>query len=293
MPNKQIFILQYGRTGNRIFQWMLALYFQRHVPEAIILCNTKDFLSNVGIELDQVDDINIYGHRCLVVDKHDVDIKNFLYHFQNDEKVTLLIKNLACRMDIFFPLRSYYRNMFISQSTRSMFYDGWDDSFLVINIRLEDILDKCVHPNYPPLPFHFYKWILQKTKLKPVFMGQLGDDRISNSLRSSFPEATFVCSQDAHTDFQRIRYSKHVLLSISTFAYLATFLSESCLSIHVPIYGFFDPEVRPDCRFVVEDPDNIYHYYHLPTLSWKATDEQISLITNLDANSTWKYPYEI
>ena len=283
---KHIYISPVGRSGNQLFQYLLALFFQKHVPYAEIfhLHTTNSFLLDAfGIKgIARAPMLQQHPYRVLVVDRHNFDVRSLIANWMSPADTIIHIKTLACRMELFFPLRKHYQDLF--STILDTVVHGWDESKLVINIRLEDILSSSssttIHKNYPPLPFSFYHWILKKTKLTPVFLGQLGDDQISNRLRSCFPNATFCPSQGTRIDFDIMRHSKHVLTSVSTFSYLACFLSKTCVSIHVPVYGFFHPKDRPDCNFIVHD-DGIFHYYNIPSMLWEASDEQITKLTQI------------
>lgn len=285
--HKQIYIFTTGRSGNQLFQYLLAIFFQRCVPHAEICCNSPLFLTELGVNVKYVPIPRNTNCEVIVVDRHDMDMATLITQWTQPIHTTILIVKLVCRMELFFPLRNHYQhalsNIFDADPTIS----GWDASKLVINIRLEDILSEAIHPNYPPLPFSFYRWILCRTQLEPVFLGQLGNDRISKALRSSFPDAIFCPSQGTRTDFEVMRRSRHVLTSVSTFSYLACFLSKTCTSIHVPLYGFFNPEERPDCNFLANDDQGIFHYYHIPKMTWKATDAQIDEIIDMNNDGSF------
>lgn len=285
---KQIYISPVGRSGNQLFQYVLALFFKKYVAHADIFCNKKSFLTELGISIEHATIPSVYPYKLLVIKRHDFDVTNLMAYWIASADTIIHIQSLACRMDLFFPLRHYYQNLFTNLLDRDdPTIHGWDESKLVINIRLEDILSNAIHANYPPLPFSFYHWLLRRTKLEPVFLGQLGNDRISNALRSSFPYATFCPSKGTRIDFQIMRRSKHVLTSVSTFSYLACFLSTTCISVHVPAYGFFNPKDRPDCQFMVHDNDGIFHYYDLPSIIWRSTDDQIDKLIDLQEDDTF------
>ena len=275
---KRVHISKYGRSGNNLFQYMLALYFQRTFPEIQISCNDPQFLQDFGIRVPfSSTALHIIEPHTLVltVDRHDIDISSYLNSFSEHENITLHIRTLCCRMDIFFPLRDFYRKTIPLQFVQDI---GYADDQLLIHIRLEDILDNCIHKNYPPLPFAFYRWILKRTGLQPVFMGQIAGDEVSLALRTCFPNAVFHPSEDLIRDFERIRMSKHIVTSISTFSYIASFLADARTCVHIPLYGMFNPSDRSDCCFVAEDKEGRYHYYAFPSMDWTCSREQIDEI---------------
>ena len=136
------------------------------------------------------------------------------------------------------------------------------DHELVINVRGAETLD-AVHPDYAPLPLAYYRYLVACTGLAPVFMGQLGDDPYSTALRGAFPEARFLPSFGAMADFEVLRSSRHVAASVSTFSWLACWMSDA-QSVHLPVSGILDPLQRPDIALLpLHDPR--YRFYEAPT----------------------------
>lgn len=275
---RRVHILKYGRTGNQMFQYILALFFQHKcIDRAIeISCNDPLFLKDFGVTIDFMETVDVLSQgNVAVIDKHDINVNNYVEHLKRNDNAIVLIKTLSCRMDILADFRNIYQKA-IHARLPSLQRHGWDSSHLVIHIRLGDNVAKntVVHPNYPVVPFSFYRWILKNTQLKPVFIGQLGTDDISNGLRQCFPHAVFCESSGVVHDFYEMMLSKNVLVSVSTFSYLSAFLSDSCESIHVPLYGIYNTEDRPDCCFTVRN-DPRYHYYKLPSIRWQATEQQM------------------
>jgi hypothetical protein len=150
---------------------------------------------------------------------------------------------------------------------------GFDETHLVINIRGEDILFGK-SGDYGPVPLEYYRAILRETGLKPVFMGQLFDDYYSTMIRSSFPDALFVPHTTAIRDFQIIRNSRNIVVSPSTFSWLAAWLSDA-KRIYMPLIGGWNPEQRPDGNLTpADDPRFVYDLF--PVRIWKASPEQIA-----------------
>jgi hypothetical protein len=110
---------------------------------------------------------------------------------------------------------------------------------LLINIRQGDILDGH-HPDYVLIPIAFYGGLVLQTGLRPVFMGQLDDTPYLRSLRTHFPQARFLPSLGAGVDFERIRRARFVVPAISTFSWLAAWLSEA-ERIFLPVLGLLNP----------------------------------------------------
>jgi hypothetical protein len=152
---------------------------------------------------------------------------------------------------------------------------GFDENHIVIHVRAEDALQGG-HPDYGPIPIEYYKSILNESGLKPVFLGQLSDDYYSNMLRNAFPDALFVPPSSPIKDFQVMRNSKNIVISTSTFGWLAAWLSDAA-RIYMPLIGGFNPCQRPDINLTpLEDPRFIYDLF--PVRLWRADPEQINAL---------------
>lgn len=179
---------------------------------------------------------------------------------------------------------SRYRSVFSAHSAGS-FEPSHND--LVISVRGGEIL-RSTHQDYGPMPIAFYKAIIGKSSLTPVFIGQLGDDYYSELLRTSFPSAKFIPSQGALGDFQSLLAAKHLVLSISTFSWLAGWLSHA-ETIHFPVYGMFNPAQRFDAWFL-PDTESRYRFYRMPLRKWFATSEQVAELASDFEVTPLSYP---
>jgi hypothetical protein len=110
---------------------------------------------------------------------------------------------------------------------------------LLINIRQGDILDGH-HPDYVLVPAAFYDSVVQDTGLRPVFLGQLDDTPYLRTLRVRFPQARFLPSLGAGVDFERIRRARFIVPAISTFSWLAAWLSAAD-RVFLPVLGLLNP----------------------------------------------------
>lgn len=146
---------------------------------------------------------------------------------------------------------------------------------LLINVRGAEVLSD-VHADYGPIPLAFYRQLLGQTGLQPVFMGQLGEDRYSQALQRAFPRARFAASLGPMADFELIRSAAHVVISVSTFSWLAAWLSDA-LTVHVPVLGMLNPVQRPDIDLLPRlDPR--YRFYAFPVRRWSGTDAQFEAL---------------
>ena len=140
---------------------------------------------------------------------------------------------------------------------------------LLINVRAEDIRTGW-HPKYFPMAFSYYEKLIDETKLEPVFMGQLEPCPYILALRRRFPNAVFLPHINPLDDFQTIRQAKHIVLSVSSFSWLAAWLSETAENIHLPVCGLFDPGNREAMEpgngntMLLPVDDKRYHFYNVP-----------------------------
>lgn len=149
------------------------------------------------------------------------------------------------------------------------------DDEILINIRAAEILSD-VHEDYGPLPLAYYQQLIRNSGLRPVFMGQIGDDPYSLALRRAFPEARFEASRGVLADFNIIRQAKHIVVSVSTFSWLAAWMSNA-RTIYLPLCGILNPLQRPDINLLPLD-DGRYRFHHFPIRHWKADSQQFSAL---------------
>ena len=150
----------------------------------------------------------------------------------------------------------------------------------------------AIHPGYTLIPTSFYKELREKTGRRLAFVGQLGDDPYSKQLRESFPNDIFLESNGALADFQTIRKARHIVLPVSTFAWLAAWMSDA-EQIHLPVFGLYNPARWPKHDLLpIGEPR--YRFYQFPiqdavpveefeqahaSLSWKVIDRLALLRT--------------
>lgn len=138
-------------------------------------------------------------------------------------------------------------------------HGGEDD--LVINIRGGDIL-KAIHPHYTQLPPEFYEALIARTGKHPIFYGQLDPSPYLEELKQRFPTATFIPSRGVERDFDFIRKSHYIVPALSTFSWLAAWLSNA-KKIFFPVAGIFSPAQHPSAMLLPLD-DKRYEFYTFP-----------------------------
>ncbi|RZJ12909.1 MAG: hypothetical protein EOP39_02340 [Rubrivivax sp.] len=156
-----------------------------------------------------------------------------------------------------------------------------EDDELLINVRGAEVLGN-LHPDYGPLPIGFLRQLVESTGLRPVLMGQIADDWYSESLRQAFNGCRLIPSRSALEDFDIIRSATHVAMSLSTFSWMACWLSHA-QTIHMPVVGMFNPQQRPEIDLLPLD-DGRYRFYEFDVRRWTASDQQIAA---LHATGEW------
>jgi hypothetical protein len=132
--------------------------------------------------------------------------------------------------------RDFYNAIFVSDTEH---IKGYGDDILVCNIRGGDILDGH-HGDYVLLPIEYYKMLVETTGLNPVFFGQISENPYIDELRRAFPMAPFVPGTSPIIDFEILRRSCNIAICVSTFSWLAAWLSQA-KRIFMPLTGLFNP----------------------------------------------------
>lgn len=270
---KKIIIRKNGGTGNNMIEYMLALYLKSMDQELKIYGDDPTFLNEFGISLEidknETTDkpfkrIEIFGWL--------VNINKIVTEIQTSRNVVVIIKYNLFDKYHFMPMLNIFRNIFGNKTD----VQGFDEKYLVIHIRLGDIATSKPHRNYPIVPFSFHRYILRKTNLIPVFIGQLDSGRITAELKKEFPNAIFMKNYDPLHDFECMRKSKNLSIAVSTLSFLAGFLSDNNTNIYVPMYGFLNKNDRPELDYIINDQR--FHFYKFPKIVWEYSENQIQQI---------------
>lgn len=188
---------------------------------------------------------------------HAFNLDRLAYLLSSNAVQTIQIDGWGMRLE-YYKNPSAFRNLF--QTNHRVRFTPTERQ-LLINVRSEDIITGH-HPKYFPMAFAYYEKLIDETGLEPVFMGQLEPYPYVLALRERFPKAVFLPLSGPLDDFQTIRQAKHVVLSVSSFSWLAAWLSETAENIHLPVCGLFDPGNRETMLLPVDDKR--YHFYKVP-----------------------------
>ncbi len=218
-----------GALANQMIQYMVALKFVDLMPECRI--------SNIDMPLWGIrhPPIDGPGPMTLERDQQHIDLPRLAAAMQAGEICRIDWQGYGQRMENFLP-RERYRAVFVPPAGPPL---GYGPEFLVCHVRVGENLDGS-GPFYPLTPVEFYADLIERTGLRPVFMGQTGANPYTDRLRARFPNAIFRAEQDVLTDFETIRQSKNLVVGVSTFTWLAAWLSDAD-SIHLLVNGLFNP----------------------------------------------------
>jgi len=240
-----IHILPTGNFGNRALQYLAAAGLQARAPGAKL---QNIFLPEAGIDEPApapekansvttgrgwLDSAGLAD--CLtrgVIDT--IFIDDYPYHLAN------------------YPPRDLCRAL-IPALPGGETATGFGPEHLVCSIRGGEIL-RANHPDYLVLPPAYYEMLARRTGLKLVFFGQIGDDPYSHSLRRALPDATFIAGANLQHDFETLRRSVNIALSVSTFAWAAAWLGHP-KKVFFPVCGFLNPVQHPEQLFLPLDND--------------------------------------
>ena len=159
------------------------------------------------------------GARVRVV-KHDVPFAKVARRLSSADTIDVDLYRLNLRFEYYRDQLELFRRTFPRREIEGA---GRDE--IAISIRGGEILTGQ-HQNFLPLPISLYERIVDSTGLRPVFAGQIGDDPYSSALRARFPNARFVKHQSGLADFHFLRASHNIVVAISSYSWLASWLSE-------------------------------------------------------------------
>lgn len=276
-----------GRLGNQLFEY-LAIYN---------LARKK----NVKYKMPQI----FVDNKVLPIDYGEKEIDTNL----KLKKCCHLLPNLNnVLIEGFFQKYKYLNN-----SNKKYLFDAFNKlqqiinkNEIVIHIRSEDLFlynfkklgkkNMKVNNGHPVIPINFYKKILKNETLPVRFVTKSLNDKFITKLQQTFPNAIFQ-STTMINDFNTIIGAKKIVMSISTFSWFASWLSNAN-EIIFPLYGLFHPSEKKEKEYgeyII--PDERYKYYDFEWSRrknpWSGTEEDYNKIINANYNlkNVKKYSY--
>ncbi len=258
---KTIYVVK-ALTGNLMFRIMFALRLQQLLPGSPIS----------GVLIPE------WNIRSRTMDRpkraissgtgHQVDLRDLATKIRTSDCDGVEIHCFAQRLEYFADRRSQFMKLFASPVAGAEILPNE----IVFNIRAGDILEGT-HPDYLPLPVSYYRELVKETGLRSVFIGQTSSNWYTDALHAALPNARWLQSESWLQDFQTIRNASVVAIPVSTFAWLASWLSPEATKIYLPVLGLFNPAQRPDVD-LLPSGDRRYEFRPFPVLRYFATKEQ-------------------
>ena len=261
----------FGGLGNRMIRFMLAHRISRELggwpvvgydlPEWGMVSPVEEPLQGTGFKTgwQHRQDIAALARRALAEQADYIEVDSF-----------------GQRLEYFSDQRAHFAALFAGPPGNPI-----ADHELAINLRTGDIIDGY-HRDYTPLPLAFYHRMLAETGLQPVFVGQIEDNWYNRALREQFPAARYL-SGGVIEDFQTIRGARNVILAVSSFSWLAAWLSDRAEVIHIPVAGLFNPAQRPDIDLLPKT-DPRWRFHQFAPAHFDASEEQKAVLVSRSAH---------
>lgn len=247
-----------GNPGNIMMLYLSALKAQKYFGFGEIV--------NVDIPLFDISIPDIRASGCGIHDYMHANRRNMGYiplkgikkAIQNSNCTHLRLEGFCQNIENFPPIDSIDYNAIFPPLPQE---NGGGDNDIVINIRGGEVL-KGIHPHYCLIPPEFYEYVITKTGKNPIFCGQIERNPYMDEIFSRFPNAKYIPSSGPKSDFDFMRKSKHIIPSLSTFSWMACWLSDAT-TIHFPVAGIFNP-FQHRSSMLLPFNDRRYSFYLFP-----------------------------
>jgi|SRR6185312_7708192 len=263
-----------GALANQMIQYMAALKFWSLVPECRI-SNVR--LPDWGIDHPPIDS---EGPVEIKRSELDMDFAGWASRMRAGSMRRLVFSCFGQRMECFLRPEVY---QFIFQPPFKHPV-GFDERYLVCHVRAGEVLDGHAS-NYTLTPVEFFADLVEETGLIPVFMGQTTENAYTTRLRERFPTAIFRPTREVLVDFETIRQSKNVVVGVSTFAWVAAWLSKAD-RIFMTVSGLLHPMQYPLAN-LLPFGDPRYRFYLFPINYAVSLDQHAAAHRRLVGS--WRY----
>lgn len=253
MPGPVFHLQPMGRLANLMIEYMVALKFVRLAPGCHI--------SNISIPGWGIyhAPMSFRGPAAVEQREQHIDLPSLAEQILSGQIGRVEWTGFGQRMENFL-LPEQYQDVFVSPFQTPM---GFGPEYLVCPVRAEDILHGP-NPEYVLTPVEFYRDIVDITGLKPVFIGQTHPNLYMDRIRAAFPDAIFREPQDNPlADFETIRQSRNIVVGVSTYSWLAAWLSQSAGNIYMAVSGLFNPMQKPNVD-LLPFGDTRYKFFLFP-----------------------------
>ncbi len=223
-----IHIRSLGNIANRMIQHMAALALQARVPHAV-LAGVR--LPEWGIDIPEAP----IAEPAWRIPSHRVDLAQSARLLARGPMRSVVLMSYMQNVANLLPPDAYRRHYGKKGPPNVRF----GDDELVISLRMNEVLSGF-YPYYTLLPVAFYREVVDRSGLKPVFFGQLTPSAYLDALHDAFPDARFIEGSGPMPDFEVLRSAANLCLSISTFSWTAAYLGDA-RRIIMPVNGLFSP----------------------------------------------------
>jgi FkbM family methyltransferase len=245
-----------GNLANKMFQYMGALTLASRIKDCTIV-NVSIPEWGIDIPDDTQHEFFFDNADMWTWDPFRPHVEELCAMANQSQSIRIMMADHLQRMEFLMPPQSYND---IFPKDAHLAHEMTEED-LLINIRTGDILDG-IPQHYPLLPISFYEDVVARTGLKPLFVGQLGDSEYVRQLKQRFSGAQFIDSQGARADFDLIRSAKNIVVAVSTFSWVAAWLSQA-ETIILPLSGFYNPAHHRELDLLPAD-DIRYRFFLFP-----------------------------
>jgi hypothetical protein len=259
-----------GRLGNHVAQYcigrILASELDRH-----LVSESKPGFPNVSCVLKGPVEISVEGE-VLELTGHRLDLAELRRQPLPD---VMVIKGHFLRYENFQPHKTAIRESWLV-SDRAI--EKMPADVLTIHVRSGDIwkirTKRVIHAEMHALPFSYYEEIVSSRPWSRILVvSEDAGDPMVQKLASRF--GAEVRSGSPLDDFNQLRASANLVLSVSSFAWWAGWLSQA-QRIYYPVVGLFDPD-RQRLRPFERQPD-----------FWVSDEERFIAIRPPDVTGDWR-----
>jgi hypothetical protein len=244
-----------GGFANRMIQAMVAMTIASQVPGCVL---SNIMIPEWGLHAPAVPAGEARRH---VLADERFDLAHWVAQLASGAVERLEVQVYGQRLEYFLPPALYRQAFPAAAMPGEDEAPGFEPGQLVCSIRGGEVLDGR-HPGYVLLPVEFYADLVAATGLAPVFLGQLDPNGYTAALRARFPGALFVDSRGPMVDFAQLFRSRNIVPSVSTFAWLAAWLSNAD-QVFLPVDGMLHPVMGPHANLLPLD-DPRYRFFLFP-----------------------------
>jgi len=263
------------QSANRVFQLLLAMRLAGMAPGARVVGYD---LGIFGVR-DGAPRIPRQEKAIRISGGHSVDLTRIAWYLNTGVVDDLTLHAYGLRME-YLPGPAKVRKLLGLDVDEQA-----SDDCLCLHVRGGDVMEGS-HHDYWPLPIAHYRAVIAESGLRPVFIGQLDESDYCQALRTAFPDAEFVPPGEPLDDFRRLMRGRHVAPAISTFSWLAAWLSPAAERIFLPVAGLLHPRQRPDIDLLPLD-DQRYRFRALPPRKFMATPEEFRALIEQPDGGGW------